>query len=789
MSTESPRHSSWVPTRPELLDMAFVTGLMLLGLVGLGAVYGGSSYLVVGLFGTVLGLVIAHAAIRLRAPWVFLSLAVMLCYFLLAGAVALRGHGGGPVPDVATIRSLADVVHNGWRQLISVAPPVGATGALLALPYLMGLVGAVVSYSLARRANAWAPLVSLAVVLVASILLGGLEPFNLELQGALYFGVAALYLAIRVRRRQELVNQSGRYRLVAPVAVLALSGVAGLALAPVLANAGVQNRVVLRESLVPPFDPHDWVSPLAELRHWELPGSDGMGDQVLFTVQPVPTSVVRFATMDEYDGTVYNVAGDPGPPRPGIDASSSGWFQPVGPNFAPDSSTAKLPTATYTITVEKYRGIWLPTIGEPSAINFSGPHSSALATTLRYNSTTGGAVAGLTGQPNQGGLTGSDGYVLTTALHPTDVAGASGTVDASIAAQPGIGGAAALEVSTPAPTGPQIKGMSDILAKAGATATGPYNRAAALAAFLTGQSLSSGKQGEQPSVAGHSVRRLADLVASDPWIGNAEQFSALMALLLTAGDKTPIPARVVVGVRQVPADGQVRGQDVTAWVEVGIKGYGWVPFFPTPAKPNIRKQQPGLTNNVPDPPPPPASPRLKSALAGSQPNATDSSAKNSNKPAQDAGSWTSVLLLVGAVLVPPLVLLVLPAVCLLFIKQRRRRRRQSSGEGSERIVGGWDEVIDWARDTGRDIPGRRTRREVAGAVALADPPVDLATLASSADRAVFAPESPTEADVEGYWSDVDTARARLIAGLPLWRRTWARISPVSLRSHDRASPR
>lgn len=777
------RPTSWLPTRAELVDAAFVVILMLLGLVGLGAVYGDWTYLVVGAFGVLLGLVIAFGAIRLRAPWVFVSLAVLLSYFLLAGAVALRGSGGGVLPDVTTIRILADVVLNGWRQLISVVPPVGSAGPLLALPYLIGLLGSVVSYTLARRvATSWAPLIPLIVVLVASILLGGLDPYSLLLQGVVYFLVASLYLVLRFRRAQQVVFHGGRTRVLAPVAVLAVAALGGLALAPALAAPGSQERVVLRESLVPPFDPHGWVSPLAQLRHWELPQT-GLGDEELFRIVPAPTSVVRIATMDLYDGTVYNVAGNPGPPRPGVDAGSSGWFQPVGPVFATDPATDGLPRETYRITVGKYEGIWLPTVGAPTSLQFDGPRKDELAATLRYNASTSSAVAGISAQPNTGGVIEGDSYTLDTAVRPVDAAPGKGPVSPTLAADPAITSAGALNASVPAPTGPVLKELSDVATKLGGTSAGAYTRATSIATNLSAMVLSHGQgKSEPPSVAGHSVGRLRDLMtAEQPWVGDAEQFAALMSLLLTSGDKDTLPARVVVGVRQVDRSGVVKGSDVTAWVEVGIEGYGWVPFFPSPTDKNVKPKVTGKTNNVPDPPPPPVSPKLKTAVAGQSATDTERQPAAAAEITGASNPWVALMAKFGAVLAIPLVLLGIPIALLLYLKRRRRRRRQSSAATAERIAGGWDEVVDWARDTGRDLPGRSTRSETAGALALAEPPVDVVPLATHADRAAFAPEVPTDDDAAAYWADVETARARLTDGLPRWRRWWAHINPASLR--------
>jgi transglutaminase-like putative cysteine protease len=69
--------------------------------------------------------------------------------------------------------------------------------------------------------------------------------------------------------------------------------------------------------------------------------------------------------------------------------------------------------------------------------------------------------------------------------------------------------------------------------------------------------------------------------------GFCQQFAASMALMLRTLD---IPARVVVGFgsgRSVRGGGyEVSSDRLHAWVEVNFKGFGWMPFEPTPRREN-----------------------------------------------------------------------------------------------------------------------------------------------------------------------------------------------------------
>jgi transglutaminase-like putative cysteine protease len=69
--------------------------------------------------------------------------------------------------------------------------------------------------------------------------------------------------------------------------------------------------------------------------------------------------------------------------------------------------------------------------------------------------------------------------------------------------------------------------------------------------------------------------------------GFCQQFAAAMAVLVR---ELGYPARVVVGYRTGEPDGhstyRVTTHDAHAWVEVYFQGFGWLPFEPTPRRPN-----------------------------------------------------------------------------------------------------------------------------------------------------------------------------------------------------------
>ena len=100
-----------------------------------------------------------------------------------------------------------------------------------------------------------------------------------------------------------------------------------------------------------------------------------------------------------------------------------------------------------------------------------------------------------------------------------------------------------------------------------------------------------------PGVApGHSYFRLAELLGDRRrMVGYEEQYAAAAAVLLRVAQ---IPTRVVVGYL-VPdsawsnGGADVHAGDISAWVEVQVDGYGWVPVDVTPPRtktPTVDKQ-------------------------------------------------------------------------------------------------------------------------------------------------------------------------------------------------------
>ncbi|GIG26958.1 transglutaminase domain-containing protein [Cellulomonas denverensis] len=758
-----------------LLDVSVPALAVLAALTPLLPVYGGAVLLRPVAGGVVVGVLLALAMVRWR--WN----ALVGTAVTLAVAAVVGGPFATPESAIASVlptpASLAQVVRGaalGWKDVLTLQPPLGDTGWLLVPPYLLALIGTLAGVRLALAGDRWAPLAAVPAPLVlgAAVLLGTRETVSPVLVGAALGVVLLLWASWR----------SGRFRLRRP-AVLALLLVLALG-AGLGGGAAVQasgDRFVLRERLIPPFDPYDYPSPLSAFRSFVK--EDDTLD--LFTVTGLPQGArIRLATFDRFDGVVWNVAGD-GSSR------SSGQFRRVGSTVDADGSRTAGQRAEVEIEVDGLTGVWLPTVGQAESISFD---DATAQSGLRYNDATGSAVV-------TGGLTAGTRY----------------TIDTVIPAEPEddqIGAAPAAETDLP-----EASGVPDAVATTAADAArdagSPLEVARAMERALSeGGYFSHGltAAGDYPSLSGHGADRLTSLLAGDLMVGDDEQYAAAMALMARA---MGLPSRVVMGfvpgqaedgsiaARDADEPVTVTGADIHAWVEIQFAGYGWITFDPTPPETQTPQEDDQTSPSEPDPqvaqpPPPPADPV--------DPPDDDAEDPQTDDPG-DGGPlalWQRVLLGVAAGS-GALLLLAAPFLVVLALKARRRSRRRNDPQPVRQVVGGWQEVLDLATDLRLPTDPVATRRETATALgdafievagAAATPtrrrdrrtglPVELRALADRADAAVFGPGEPTLGEARGFWAAVDETLARMRAATPRRARWRGRFTTRSLRTRAAA---
>lgn len=765
------RPSHLLPDRHGLADLAFVVALATVALSALATSFTGWSFLLVGLVGVLLSVTVTHLTRAMGWPLVAPVVILAVVFFLLGGPLTLRSMGDTAfLPAGPTLVRLADQAIFGWKDLLTTLPPVDGDGPLLVLPWLLGLLagllGTVLAHLHLRRAwlTAALPVLGLTALLVLVIVLGVRHPHSLVLQGGLFAALSLGWLALRSRRASASVygGTSGWGRLAAGAGLVGLASALAVP-ASALVLGDDDERAVARAWVEPPFDIGRYPSPLAGFRKYvDLQGRQdpaNVYDKTLFTIQGAPAgSRVRIAALDRYDQMVWGASNDA---LPGAAADS---FQRVSSTI--DNPVEGTPVEATVTIGEGYAGVWLPTVGALQSMRFRTGDPASKAETFRYNLATSTAVV-----PT--GLHEGDSYSFT-AVQPDDSLDDATVGSSALGAPPE--GTAFLD-------GPATQWSQD--------ASDPISRVLAVAEHLrTEGKYSDGVvRSERSYHPGHNLSRLNDQFVNAPaMVGNDEQYAAVMALLAI---KIGVPARVVLGA-VVPEDGVVRGEHVSAWVELRAADGSWR-TLPTetfmsdePPAEQLPESTEPMTGTVVPPPapiPPPSD-------AGDQSDADLKERKAEKKDEEEesetlaAGIPGWVVALARFVGIP---LLVVAAVLgsIVAAKVLRRRRRRRAASVSARFVGAWRELVDHARDLGRPVPlgPTVTRREQS--VCLGSQRA--AGLARRADGHVFGPQLPVAESAAAYWEMVEAERRSMSHAVGRRQRLLAAVNLRSLRPARRRS--
>lgn len=742
-------------SRHWVIDTLVMSLLCALALLPFSSAYEGVDFWIAAIGGVVLGAGIAVFGSLRRLGILVVAALTVLVYFVFGTALAARSLGiAGVVPSLDSLASLATGIVQVWKRALTLTVPLDVFPGLAIAPFLLALIATVCAASLAlrlRRAPTLA-LIPVGALLIASIAFGTYEGVAPAVTGAVLFVGAVGWTVWRrglARRGQhslvtDATDVPRRHQLTVLAVLAAVIAVAGIAGGVAAVAVAPSARQVLRDHVVPPLDMHDYSSPLTLFRRYTTDGADAK----LFTVEGLPAGAsVRLATLDLYDGSAYVVSGGGG--------AGSGSFTRVGRSIPSDATGD---AATVTVRVQGLNGVWMPTVGYLSSLRFTGDAADTRDTGLHYNAVTGTAV-------DIDGIRDGDTYVFDTRVNavPTDEQLATATISA---------------VTTPQPARvPESVGSA--LAEAAGDATTPAEQVRAVQAYLSKRGyFSNGLAGQTVSRAGHGLSRETDLLGGKQMIGDDEQYSVAMALMLS---QLGIPSRVVMGF--TPAAGEdtagpiaVTAADVHAWVEVPFDGYGWVAFDPTPPKDRVpeqvteqQKQKPqGQVVQPPDIPQEPA--ELPPA-----PPAHDSASDDQGVSL----AWLWALLRLSGSVLAVILLLLAPTIILGWSRARLRKERTRGDSPAARMSGGWAELVDQAGDVGARLERGGTRREHAHLLDAAYPTAGAATLAVRADEAVFGAVDVPDHEVAAYWADVATARSRIVRAVPWHRRLAARLWPAS----------
>ena len=731
-------------------------------------VYGSAAmWAVAAVPATLLGALIAYAgtAPALRLWWQIVFLIV--AQGVIGPVIALNDTAiSHVIPSVETLSQGFVSTFGAFKYLIAVPPPTGSgDGSLMAawticlwLSFLAGVfaIGD-------KRQLSVLSLLPIAIELVVCALLGTQTGFQPIASGVLI----GLIMIVWLSWRWQLL-ELGRWISATIILLLA----AGLGVGACMGIG--QSRLILRDYYDPPLSPYDYASPLSGLRSYVKDHKD----DTLLTVTNLPEGTpVRFAVMDQFDGNVWNLSDS-------TEASDSSDYRRVGTRI-PNTVDGKKFTATFTID----KGLsdkWLPLAGAASSVdvtsagktggangNGGGESRSSTGHTLfYYNESTQSAII-------PAGLSTGMTYTESGIIAPTPTDKEIAKANAAVTNQPGT------------------KDVPDSVGKFASSVAGGEDTAGAQAQALVAQLkdsgwFSHGLTGDYPSLPGHGSYRINALLAGSAMVGDSEQYASAMALMAR---ELGLPSRVVMGFLPKNDDGDISndrtetvngtstvkftGNDIEAWVEINLEGYGWVAFYPTPKETKIPDDNQNLTPPNPQtlvrqPPVPLTDPLRdeeqahgKSALAGE--DATD-------EPA--ASIWSTIGRIAAKVAIygSPVWIPLLICLLILALKTVALARLRRHGDARQRITSGWQAVHALAGQSG--IPVTGTRRDQAQAIArqLNIDGAPLIALGRQADYAAFSGQPVTPEQAGAYWRSVLTTRKLMLASQSFMRRLRTRLS-------------
>lgn len=734
--------------------VALAVMLSLLGLA-LWPTYGVGWLWVCVFGGGAVGVGIALLSWRFRMGPLVTSVVTLVAWLLFGPALAMPSATiGHLIPTQRSIIAMLRAPVTSWKQMLTLTPPIGETGNLLAVPLILALMttllGLAISLRTARPALAWVP--GCAAIVVA----WGVGTTTTV--APRWTGIALVALIVvwtsyrRANLRQSLVQQRRRFRVGtagAGAVVLAVLTAVTVAAAPLVQPDGP--RRVIRHTVAPPLDINNYPSPLQGFRGL----MDQRRDEVVFSIYGVPAgAVIELATLDVWSGNTYVIS------TSASGEAQEGRFERIGARV---KTPLKGVASTVQVRVSDLNGVWVPMVGQLSSMTFEGERRVGLADSLFYNAATTTAIEAI-------GLAPGDSYSMAVVVPDQPSAAAVKAAAAGAVNQP--------DGDTPPDS---VRDLATKWSAGSATSGEALQR---IAARLQQGYYSNGLPNQAASLSGHSFARIEALLATpEKMVGDEEQYAVAMALMARA---IGVPARVVYGF-EVPdgGSGDVRGADVRAWTEANLEGLGWVRFNPTPSHDRelttpITQNPPEARPHVEDPPPDPQRPEQV------PPDTESEVSPPQDDPAEPPFNWQRAalwFLLIGI----PLVTLVLPPLLILIAKSMRRRRRLRTGSPDQRVGGAWSELVDRARDLGRTPTPTATRTEQAELMAVNFPQMvttsDPIALAMRADAAIFSPDPESAEDAQAYWEQISDAEKgmRQAVGRRRWWR--ARLSTRSFRRY------
>lgn len=717
------------------IDLVAIVVLTAISISGFWPTFAGYGWLVVAGAGTAVGMGWALLVITFRLGMDIVMESMAVIYLLTAGGLAL-GAGGLflGIPDADVINRVLVGTTTSWATLVQTAPPVDSSGAVLLIPFALTFFATCTATAMALRSRRAAlPVLPLFAMLVLGLFLGFPQAFSVVIQGVSFGGVALLWVGhrgVRIEAGRKADPELGVVPLGRFVSAVLVVAVIAAATLPFIDSIAPDRRLVLREA-VTPYDSAYIETPLSAFRRFRDQGPDvydNLADKKLFRVRGAkPGTRVRVAVLDRYDGDRWYAANDTSP------TDFSDRYLRVSSRI---DNPAEGEEQLFTFFIRARWDLpWVPTIGAMQAFEFYDDYASDRLPDLRYNRATDTAIL-------PGGLDVREDYVIA-AIPVADRLG---------------------EKNKPWPvsdsTLQDAAAFLDIPAQA--WSLGADNDMAAV--FAMAEQLrkrgrySDGAFGwETRFKAGQDSLRLDEGFVNAPaMVGNDEQYAATMALL---ANRIGVPARVAVGT-VLEKNGVIKGKHLDAWVEIRIADGSWR-VLDTDTFMGHRAPRRDDAKLTPVKLPPDREDQTKPSEQEQpeQPEAEEEK-KDETRPDEPLPRWPLLLLVPASLVLIPVAKVV------------RRRRRRSASPASAAYLGGWNELLDTARDLGVAVPTQGTRPAQARALGVPT------ALARDADIAVFTPIEPSSA--EPFWALVEAERKRVADESPSWRKLLAPLNPGSL---------
>jgi hypothetical protein len=713
-----------------------------------------------------LSVLIPYVVVRLgvRQLWLttLIDLAAFVLYTLL---VVLREPTG--FADLIT-----GVIH-GPSQVLTFALPLVSPRTLLVAPVaLCWLAGAIGGECVARRWSTVLPyaawLVTFGLSYAGSVRAASGTVHDVRVSDTRLAGTLLITLLL-LRVAQSWVRQEAGAQSTQADGVLPLRGVVigtgtalvvALVAAVIVQSSAFAGRTTTPQRVPPvsrsqPLSPVSFISDLRPSKRTEA------GRPVFrVTVDRTSSAYFGIANVDYYDGDGW---------------SFNRSFRPSGGIVPADTDPAlnvRRPAVTQRYKIESgplTAAPWMPFLYRPQRVT---------GTTVNIDPASGMVVP-------SNGLRGGQSYTIrsnapATALPNVRAVGLPATsappIDTEI---PGslrttlatVVNTFTEETGTPStPAVPFLQALSKDLQTKYALAGVPSSAVSSSATSTSSPKASPGHKRPTPTPTstphsgGVSFTDVLASIIGPQRAATPEQYATLFALVAR---QLGVPARLVTGFRVGASQGgrplaagsyDVSTADAWTWVEIPIRGSGWVVADPAPTSFSTAHRTPSAAAR---PSQTPSATPTRNALI-TQSNAGHAVAPKSTVPHRDAASTRPLIV---ALLIGLGVVLVLLLLALLLRKQIRARRRRRAPDPRRRLLGAWHESLDVLTESGLPDLANLTSTEIAAATDARfghEPAGHAAYLGQAADAVVYSSATRVvPADADAAWT-AHTSLRRLV---------------------------